>query len=51
LISNKNAFFTVIYILSPTMSLNKNAFTLVIDPHTGLISNKNAFFTVIYILV
>jgi hypothetical protein len=35
----------------PTMSLNKNAFTLVIDPHTGLISNKNAFFTVIYILV
>jgi hypothetical protein len=36
---------------SPTMSLNKNAFTLVIDPHTGLISNKNAFFTVIYILV
>jgi hypothetical protein len=35
----------------PTMSLNKNAFTLVIDPHTGLICNKNAFFTVIYILV
>jgi len=27
------------------------AFSLVIDPHTGLISNKNAFFTVIYILV
>jgi hypothetical protein len=30
---------------------HKNAFTLVIDPHTSLISNKNAFFTVIYILV
>jgi len=36
---------------SPTMRLNKNPFTLVIDPHTGLISNKNAFFTMIYILV
>jgi hypothetical protein len=35
----------------PTMSLNKNAFTLVIDLHTGLICNKNAFFTVTYILV
>jgi hypothetical protein len=35
----------------PTMNLNKNAFTLVIDPHTSLINNKNAFSTVIYILV
>jgi hypothetical protein len=36
---------------SHTTSLNKNAFTLVIDPHTGLISNKKTLFTVIYILV